>query len=118
MAIIMTARYWTAEFEWYAHKNAALAVGLDPGIVAAIGAGRRPEAMQADESALYDFCNELLNVHRVADTTFDAAIDTLGETGVVDVIGTVGYYSMVSMLLNADEYPLPEGVRPELQPLR
>lgn len=118
LAIIMTARHWTAHFEWYAHKNAALAEGLDPAIVDAIAAGRRPESMQPDERVVYEFCNELFTDHRVSDTTFAAAIDALGERGVVDVIGTVGYYSMVSMLLNVDEYPLPEGVEPELAPLR
>lgn len=115
MAIIMTARYWTAEFEWYAHKNAALAAGLDSSIVNAIAANERPRRMSADEAALYDFCESLLNEHRVSDDVFAAAIAALGERGVVDVIGTVGYYSMVSMLLNVDEYPLPEGVEPELR---
>lgn len=118
LAIIMTARHWTAHFEWYAHKNAALAEGLDPAIVDAIAAGRRPESMQADEAIVYDLCNEIFTDHRVSDATFDAAIDALGERGVVDVIGTVGYYSLVSMVLNLDEYPLPDGVEPELEPLR
>lgn len=118
LAIIMTARHWTAHFEWYAHKNAALAEGLDPAIVDAIAAGRRPESMQADEAIVYDLCNEIFTDHRVGDATFNAAIDALGERSVVDVIGTVGYYSMVSMVLNLDEYPLPDGVEPELQPLR
>lgn len=116
LAIIMTARHWTAEFEWYAHKNAALAAGLDPATVEAIRAGRRPERMQDDEAALYQFVDELLRTHRVSDATFAAAVAALGERGVVDTIGTVGYYSMVSMLLNVDEYPLPEGVAPELAP--
>ncbi len=118
LAIIMTARHWTAHFEWYAHKNAALAEGLDPAIVDAIAAGRRPESMQADEAIVYDLCNEIFTDHRVSDATFNEAIDALGERGVVDVIGTVGYYSLVSMLLNLDEYPLPDGVEPELEPLR
>ena len=115
MAIIMTARYWTAEFEWYAHKRAALEAGLDRAVVDAIAAGRRPAAMQPQETALYDFLDELLNLHRVGDETFAAAVAAFGERGIVDLIGTVGYYSLVSMLLNADEYPLPAGVEPELQ---
>jgi enterochelin esterase-like enzyme/alkylhydroperoxidase family enzyme len=118
MAIIMTARHWTAQFEWYAHKNAALAAGLDPEIVAAIAAGRRPRSMQPDETVIYEFCSELLGTQRVGDATFAAAIDALGERGVADVLFTVGYYSLVSMLLNVDEYPLPKGVAPELRPLR
>lgn len=116
MAIIMTARYWMAEFEWYAHKNAALAAGLDAAIVDAIAEGRQPRPMAAAEAALYDFCYELLNVHRISDPTFAAAIDAFGERGLVEVVGTVGYYSLVSMLLNVDEYPLPEGVASELRP--
>lgn len=114
LAIIMTARHWTAEFEWYAHKNAALAAGLDPAIVEAIRDGRRPARMAADEAALYALVDETLNAHRISDTTYAAALEHLGERGIVDAIGTVGYYSMVSMLLNVDEYPLPDGVQPEL----
>ncbi len=112
MAITMTAQYWAAEFEWYAHKRAALAAGLDPALVEAIEKGRRPRAMAADEAALYALCRELLDAHRVSEATFAAAVAELGERGVVDVVGTVGYYSLVSMLLNVDEYPLPEGVEP------
>ena len=114
LAIIMTARHWTAEFEWYAHKAAALEAGLDPAIIEAVREGRRPDRMESNEAALYDFVDELLRTHRVSDATFEAAIEALGERGVVDTIGTVGYYSMVSMLLNVDDYPLPEGVEPEL----
>ncbi len=117
LAIIMTARHWTAHFEWYAHKNAALAAGLDPAIVDAVAAGRRPESMQSDEQVVYEFCTELFENHRVSDATFEAAIAAFGERGVIDLVGTVGYYSFVSMVLNVDEYPLPEGVEPELEPL-
>lgn len=113
MAIIMTAAYWRAEYEWYAHKNAALSVGLDPAIVAAIAGRRRPPGMNAAEAALYDFCAELLNDHRIDDDTYATALAELGEQGLVEVIGTVGYYSLVSMALNVDEYPLPDGVEPE-----
>ena len=66
---------------------------------------------------VYDFVNELLYDKRVSDEAFSAAIGALGESGVVDVIGTVGYYGLVSLVLNADEYPLPDGVEVELQPL-
>jgi 4-carboxymuconolactone decarboxylase len=114
IAIIMTARFWRAEFEWYAHKNAALAAGLDPAIVEAVRNGRRPQRMAPDEAALYALVDETLNTHRIGDATFAAALEHLGERGIVDAIGTVGYYSLVSMLLNVDDYPLPEGVQPEL----
>ncbi len=112
MAIIMTAAHWRAEYEWYAHKRAALEAGLDPAIIDAIAERRRPAGMQADETALYDFCNELLSTQRVGDNVFAAAIDAFGEQGVVDITGTLGYYSLVSLVLNVDEYPLPEGAAP------
>ena len=118
MSIIMAARHWTAHFEWYAHKNAALRAGLAPGIVDAIAAGERPAGMSAEETALYDFCDQLLEKHEVDQAVFDAAVAAFGERGVVDTMATVGYYSIVSMLLNVDEYPLPDGVEPELLPLR
>jgi 4-carboxymuconolactone decarboxylase len=116
LAIIMTARFWAAEFEWYAHKRAALAAGVDPGAVDAIAAGRVPETLQADEVVVYRFLDELLETRRVSDAAFAEAVDLLGERGVVDLVGTSGYYGIVAMLLNVDRYPLPEGVEPELAP--
>lgn len=118
LAIIITARHWTSHFEWYAHRRAAAAAGLDEAIITAIAQGRRPATMQADELAVYEFCTEMLTTKQVSDRTFQAAKDRFGERGVVDLIGVMGYYQLVSMLLNADRYPLPAGVRPELEPLR
>jgi 4-carboxymuconolactone decarboxylase len=117
LAIIVTARYWTAQYEWYAHKRAALAAGLDPAIVDAIQNGRRPSGMAKDEEAVYTFCNEVLKTKQVSDATFAAARQAVGEKGVVDLMGTMGWYQTVSMLLNVDRYPLPVGVQPELKPL-
>jgi 4-carboxymuconolactone decarboxylase len=118
LAIIMTARHWTAQYEWYAHKRAALDAGLNPAIVDAIAAGQRPASMQPDEAAIYAFTDELLNTKQVSDQTFQTAVKTFGERGVVDLIGVTGYYGLVSALLNVDRYPLPAGAKPELKPLR
>jgi 4-carboxymuconolactone decarboxylase len=117
-AIIITARYWTAQYEWYAHKRAALQAGLNPAIVDAVAAGRRPASMQPDEETLYMFCDELLKTKHVSDATFLAAVKAFGERGVVDLVGVTGYYQLVSALLNVDRYPLPDGVKPELAELR
>ena len=113
MAIIMTAAHWRAEYEWFRHREAALAAGLDTAIVDAIAARRRPESMQPDETILFDFCDELLRNQRVSDRTFAAGIDAFGEQGVVDITGTLGYYSLVSLVLNLDEHPLPAGGSPQ-----
>jgi 4-carboxymuconolactone decarboxylase len=117
MAILMAARHWTAHYEWNAHKTAALTAGLNPDIIAAIAVGERPKSMQPNEAALHRFCSELLQTKGVSDATFAAMKAAFGEQGMTEVIFTLGYYSTVSMLLNVDEYPLPDGVQPELKPL-
>ncbi|MGQ0736953.1 MAG: carboxymuconolactone decarboxylase family protein [Acidobacteriota bacterium] len=109
MAILMTAQWWSSQYEWYAHKPLALKAGLAPSVVDDIQAGRRPASMQADERAVYDFCDELRARRRVSDATFRAAVGALGERGVMDLIATMGYYDLVSMTLNVDRYPLPDG---------
>ena len=117
LAIIITARHWTAQFEWTAHHRSALQAGLSPAIADAIAIGRRPTAMQADEEAVYNFATELLQTKQVSDRTFDAAKRLLGERGVVDLISVMGWYGTVSMYLNVDRYPLPGGAQPELKSL-
>jgi len=118
LAIIITARYWTAQYEWTTHRQLALKAGVSPAIADAIAAGKKPASLEPDEEIVYNFCNELLKTKQVSDATFKAAVDKLGERGVVDLTGLVGYYNFVSMILNLDRYPLPEGAKPELPPLR
>ena len=118
LAIIMTARHWTAQYEWYAHRRLALQAGVSAATADAIAAGQRPTSMSPEEEAVYNFGTELLNTKGVRDATFQAVVNKFGERGVVDLVGVMGYYHLVSMLLNVDRYPLPAGVKPELQPLR
>jgi 4-carboxymuconolactone decarboxylase len=117
LAILVTARYWTAQYEWQAHHRSALQAGLSPAIADAIAQGRRPAAMQKDEEAVYNFVSELLNTKQVSDATFAAAKAAFGERGVVDIIAVTGWYNIVSMMLNVDRYPVLEGTQPELKPL-
>lgn len=117
-AILITARSWNAQYEWYVHHQNALQAGLSPALIDAVAAGKRPAAMQPDEEAVYNFCTELLNTKQVSDATFAAAKAKFGERGVVDLIGVIGYYNLVSALLNVDRYPLPQGAQSELKPLR
>jgi 4-carboxymuconolactone decarboxylase len=117
-AILITARFWTAQFEWQAHHKNALAAGLSPAIIDALAAGKRPTSMQPDEEAVYNFCTEVLSTKQVSDSAFQAAVEKFGERGAVDMLGVVGYYQFVSMMLNVDRYPLADGAQPELKPLR
>ena len=91
--------------------------GLAPQIAEDIAEGRRPAAMQADEAAIFEFCSELHETKHVSDAAWTAALERFGERGVIDLIGTCGYYTLVSMVLNATRHPLPEGVAPPLRPL-
>jgi len=117
LAILVTARYWTAQYEWQAHHRSALQAGLSPAIADAIAQGRRPASMQKDEEAVYNFVSELLNTRQVSDATFAAAKAAFGERGVVDIIAVTGWYNIVSMMLNVDRYPVLDGTQPELKPL-
>ena len=118
LAIIITARHWTSQYEWQAHHRSALQAGLSPAIADAIAQGKHPAVMQKDEEAAYNFSSELLNTKQVSDATFNAAKNAFGERGVVDLIGVIGWYNTVSMLLNTDRYPVTEGTQPELKPLQ
>lgn len=114
MAILMTAKWWSSQYEWYLHSTLALSAGLNQAVIEAIRAGDRPAQMQPDEAIVYDFCTELRDRRRVSDGTFKAAVSLLGERGVVDLVATMGYYDLVSMALNVDRYPLPDGAQAPL----
>ena len=109
LAIITTGAHWQAGFEWAVHAPIALAAGLDPAAVEAIRLGREPDFTAADERAVYAFSSELLRNRRVSDATFRLAFDTLGQLGLVDLVGVLGYYGLISMTINAFDVPLPEG---------
>jgi len=111
MAIIMVARRWNAQFEWYAHSRMALDAGLDPAVVEAI-ANATPPPFDPDAEAVHRFVSELLERADVTDSSWDAVVARWGKQGAIDLIGAVGYYTLVSMILNVDRYPLPEGADP------
>jgi 4-carboxymuconolactone decarboxylase len=118
MAILVSARFWGAQYEWYAHHRNATQAGLSEAVIDAIANGKRPAGMQPDEEAVYNFCHEMLNNRQVSDATYQAAVSKFGERGAVDMVGVMGYYALVSMALNLDRYPLPEGAKAELKPLK
>ncbi len=109
LAILVTARHWTSQYEWFAHHKLALEGGLNPAIAEDIAQGRRPENMDADETIVYNFSRELHEKQNVSDAIYKTALDRFGERGVVDLISVNGFYSLVSMCLNVDGTPLPAG---------
>lgn len=116
LAIILCARKWTAQYEWYAHRRLALEAGLRPEIADAIAEGKRPDGMQEDERIVYDFAHQLLHTGQVSDAAFAAVAQRFGERGVIDLIGALGYYTIVSFVLNVDRVSLPPDATP-LAPL-
>jgi 4-carboxymuconolactone decarboxylase len=115
-AILITARYWTQNYEWDAHNQLALQGGLSADIIKAIADGRRPDKMAADEEALYTFCDELHRNQSISDATYARAVSTFGEQGVIDIAGISGYYTLLAMVLNTARTPVPPGHTPALAP--
>jgi 4-carboxymuconolactone decarboxylase len=114
LAILVTARFWTAQYEWYAHKKLALKTELDPAIIDDIAARRAPRFRAADEQIVYDFSRRLHENHTIDADLYRLAVETLGEQAVVELVGILGYYTLVSMTLNVFEIGLPDGASPEL----
>jgi len=116
LVILMTAREWGQNYEWNAHYPIAIDEGLSAEMARAIAEGRRPENMVEEEEILYDFCLELQRNHAVSDATYQRAVDRFGEQGVIEVVSLMGYYTMISMILNTSRAPLPAGATPALAP--
>jgi 4-carboxymuconolactone decarboxylase len=114
----VVSREWTQQFEWATHVPLALAAGTAPEAIDALREGRRPVAMSGEEEVAWELTTELQRNRGLSDATWRAAVETFGERGVVDLVGLVGYFTGISMVLNVAHTP-PEpggGVEP-LPPL-
>ena len=116
-AILLTARAWTQQVEWAIHAPIALREGIPAAVVDAVAEGRRPSDMSEAEAAVYDFCADLEQHRSVGDATWQRAIARLGEQGVMDLVGIVGYYTLLSMVMNAANTPAPSSTAAPLPPL-
>jgi 4-carboxymuconolactone decarboxylase len=119
LAALIGARHWTQQFEWFVHVPHALRSGVEESTIEAIRLGHRPQNMKEDEAVVYDVITELLNHHGLSDATYARALETFGEAGIVDLVGTSGYYIMIGMIMNVartaipDEKPLPLAPLPD-----
>jgi 4-carboxymuconolactone decarboxylase len=109
LAILIQARLWTSQVEWYAHHPLAVKAGLAESVCADLKAHRRPAAMAPDEEVVYDFCMELSTRHVVSDALFARARALFSEQQVVDLVAVSGTYVLVAMLLNVSEEGVPAG---------
>jgi 4-carboxymuconolactone decarboxylase len=114
IAILVTARHWTSHYEWYAHKRLALNGGMNPDIIDDIRDRRIPKFDDSRGAMIYQVAKSLHEGHGLSKRLYDDAVKTLGERGLVEIIGLCGYYTMVSMTLNTFQFELPEGEVSEL----
>ena len=109
LVILVVAREWTQDFEWWYHYPLAIKAGISKDIADAIADGRRPVGMSADEDMIYNYTTELARNKRVSDVTFDRVKARFGTKGVVDLTGIAGYYTFLAMQLNSAQYKIPKG---------
>ena len=112
LAILVTSRAYSCQFEWFAHEKHAREAGLPDPVIEAIRVGRRPDPMLPDEAAVYDYALELLEKRGVSDDTHARATAAFGVPGVVELTALVGYYTLLAMTLNAHRIGPPGGEAP------
>ena len=110
LTIIITARHWRAQIPWHAHTALARQAGLDEAIIQAIYNQEQPTFANAEEGVVYDLCTGNFQHARVSDAAFNRAVELLGTLHVIEIIGLIGRYTLVSCTLNTFQVPLAEGV--------
>ncbi len=108
MATLIAARHWGQKYEWNSHHQHALKAGLPAAVADAIGEGRRPDAMAADEALVHDMLTEALTHRRLSDPTWERAIATFGEQQTLDLLLIAGYYAMLALVLNVARIAVPD----------
>lgn len=115
LTILVTARLWNAQFEWYVHEILGAKSGLDRDVMTAIRENRRPDFEHEGQEIVYDYVVELQQKRRVSNAVHDRAVALLGEEGVIDLVAIAGYYSMVAITCNAFQPALPGDADPPLK---
>jgi len=108
-AVLATAKLWRAQYEWFAHVPQAERAGVKPETIRDLHKGRVPKSAPKDERAIYDFVQELYKGKRVSDKTFARVLAVLGQPGTIELVGILGYYVMISMILDVFRMSPPEG---------
>jgi 4-carboxymuconolactone decarboxylase len=116
--ILVTARYWDAQYSWNAHVDKARAAGIPQSVIDELAANKVPNFQADDERVYYTFAMEVLKNHFVSDKTFAEARAIFGEKGVVDLIGAIGYFSMLQICLNSAQVDLQPDRKPPFADVR
>jgi len=112
LAVLVTARFWRSQFEWFMHEPIAREAGLSAAVIGALKSGSEPRFENADEEAIYKFARELHERHAVSDAAYANAVEHFGVQGTAELVCLLGYYTMAAMTLSAFELPLPDGAEP------
>lgn len=112
LMVIVVARRWTSQFEWFAHERQAREHGVAEDVIAAIRDGREPPLTRDDERLVYEVTTELSATTRLSDATYARAQAALGDELLVELIAGIGFYTMIAMLLNAFDVAVPGGAQP------
>ena len=113
---LCVARAWSQQFEWVVHVPLALKAGTSKETIDAIREGRRPASMSLAEAVVYDFIAELLTTKGIAQATYDAVMSELGDQGLIDMVGVVGYFTSMCMVINVAHTPPESGNDVDLLP--
>ena len=109
LTILLTARHWTADYEWWAHEKHARAAGLADAVIEAVRRGQKPAYGQDDEDVVHDIVTTLYRERRLPDALYERGIKLLGEGGMVDLVGVLGYYALIAMTINTFDVRPPDG---------
>jgi 4-carboxymuconolactone decarboxylase len=116
--ILVTARYWDAQYSWNAHVDKARDAGIPDDVIRDLAANKKPKFKAEDERVFYEFSMEVLENHFVSEKTFADAKRIFGDKGTVDLIGAVGYFSMLQICLNSAEVDLQKDREPPFADVR
>ena len=112
LAILVIARHWSAQYEWFVHEKAALAAGLGRDVVEALRHDQAPNFARDDERLVYGVVNELQETRTLGQASFDRALAALGPDRVIELVSVIGFYTTAAMMINAFAAPVPGGARP------
>jgi 4-carboxymuconolactone decarboxylase len=112
LAILVIARHWSAQYEWFVHEKAALAAGLGSDVVEALRHNKAPRFARSDDQLVYDVVRELQETRTLGQASFERALAALGPDLVIELVSVIGFYTTAAMMINAFDAPVPGGARP------
>jgi 4-carboxymuconolactone decarboxylase len=112
LMVLLVARHWSAQYEWFAHVRHARELGIPETVIEALRHRRKPELTRDDERLVYDLVTEMNETRTLSQATYDRAVAMLGLDHVIELITALGFYTMVAIMLNGFDAPVPGGERP------